>query len=71
MSSKGQGEKEMNSKEIREHLKNKNYDVFGDDLYIELLCFPQNYETIEEMIEDQGDSFWRFLVEDFPDRYEI
>lgn len=62
----------MNRKQIIQNLEAGNYDAFGDDLYIEKQMFPQGYETIEEMIKDQGTfNMSQFLIEDFPDRYEI
>lgn len=62
----------MNRKEIIKNLEEKNFDCFGDDLYLELQMFPQGYKTIEEMIEDQSSfTMSTFLIEDFPERYEI
>ena len=62
----------MNGKQIRENLRNHNYDVFGDDLEFERQCFGR-YDTIEEMLETENasDSFWQFLVEDFPNKYSV
>ena len=62
----------MNRKEIIRHLEAKEYEIFGDDLYLELQMFPQGYETVDEMVEDQTPfSMSTFLIEDFQDRYEI
>lgn len=62
----------MTRKEIIENLEAKNYDAFGDDLYLERYMFPQGCETIEEMVEEQGyHAMSAFLIEDFPDRYEL
>ena len=62
----------MNGKHIRENLRNHNYDVFGDDLEYERQTFGC-YETIEEMLEHENacDSFWQFLVDDFPNKYSV
>lgn len=61
----------MTRKEIIKNLEEKNFDCFGDDLYLELQMFPQGYKSIEEMIEDQTPkNLSGFLVEDFPERYQ-
>ena len=61
----------MTRKEIIKNLEAKNYDCFGDDLNLEMQLFPQEYKSIEEMIEDQTPiNLSRFLVEDFPERYQ-
>ena len=62
----------MNRKQIIKHLEAKEYDVFFEDLYSELQMFPQGYETIDQMVKDQTPfHISTFLIEDFPDRYEI
>lgn len=62
----------MNRKEIIKRLEAKEYDYFYDDLLLEMQMFPNEYKTIDEMVEDQGIfNVSTFLIEDFPDRYEI
>lgn len=62
----------MARKEIIKNLEEGNFYVFGDDLDLELQMFPQGYKTIKEMVDDQGAfNMSTFLIEDFPDRYEI
>lgn len=61
----------MKHEEMIKKLEAKDFDSFGDDLFTELQLFPQGYETIEEMVEDQTVIHMvRFLCEDFPNRYE-
>lgn len=61
----------MNHYQIKDALDRKDYDSFPDELYLELQMFPQEYSSIDEMIDDQGSlNMARFLCEDFPDRFE-
>lgn len=61
----------MKVKEITKKLEAKDYSAFGDDLFLELQFFGR-FETIDEMVEDQGAfNIAQFLCEDFPDRYEF
>lgn len=62
----------MTRKEIIKNLEDGNFDLFGDDLELELQMFPQGYGTVKEMVDDQSAfNMSTFLIEDFPDRYEI
>lgn len=62
----------MTRKEIIKNLEAKNYDCFGDDLeYEKEAFFDSDFSSIEEMIKViTPKALARFLVEDFPERYE-